>query len=107
MPGTIVHEIMHSLGFFHEHTRIDRDGYITINYQNIISSAYGNFVKNNNATTSTQNLPYDVGSIMHYGPYAFTSNGNRTIVPFIPAYYMGQRTDFSSTDILRVKRAYC
>lgn len=34
--GTIAHEIMHLLGFFHEHTRQDRDQYITVYEDNIL-----------------------------------------------------------------------
>ena len=33
--GLLVHEIMHSLGVFHQHSRADRDSFITINMTEI------------------------------------------------------------------------
>jgi hypothetical protein len=47
----------------------------------------------------TQNLssPYDTGSIMHYGAYAFSKDRKMpTILPKNPNHKIGQRTNFST-----------
>ena len=42
---TPVHELLHTLGFVHEHTRPDRDDFISVNYDNIEPGEEKNFKK--------------------------------------------------------------
>ena len=61
-----VHELGHVLGFFHEHSRWDRDEYLTVHYEHIKpgrQSDYDWIPKTNWLVSST---PYDYRSIMHY-----------------------------------------
>ena len=74
--SVIVHELMHSLGFYHEQSRYDRDGYVTILKENIRKDKfgrikYGNFIKRPKTDADLMDTPYDYCSIMHYKSYSF------------------------------------
>lgn len=103
--GNTIHELLHVLGMFHEHTRCDRDTYVRINTANILSGYSGNFTKQ--CTNATDYSTYAEGSIMHYPPTAFSSNGLPTIVSLRGLdSQMGQRTGMNSTDRATINTLY-
>eukprot|EP00795_Rhopilema_esculentum_P016268 gene16268-7652_t len=105
--GTIIHEIMHALGFYHEHSRYDRDKYIKIQFSNILPGTDLNFKKNRIQDMTTLGLPYDYDGVMHYGAYAFTKNfRSPTIIKLGKGGHIGQRRGFSKTDLLQINALY-
>ena len=67
--GVVIHEIGHAIGFFHEQSRPDRDNYVTIHYENIVKEMEFNFKKHSEKELTTNNIPYETASIMHYGSH--------------------------------------
>ncbi|XP_076326092.1 zinc metalloproteinase nas-7-like [Tachypleus tridentatus] len=104
----IIHELMHVLGFIHEHNRPDRDNYIIINFPNIPKSMRHNFWKSDPHKVTTLNLSYDYQSILHYRPQAFAIDksmksilpvGNQTIK-------IGMGRTLSELDVEKVNKLY-
>uniref|UniRef100_A0A915I5E1 Metalloendopeptidase n=1 Tax=Romanomermis culicivorax TaxID=13658 RepID=A0A915I5E1_ROMCU len=104
----IVHELMHALGFWHEHSRHDRDDYVTIKWQNIDEIYHDQFQKVERAKMDDLDELYDYFSIMHYGSKAFSSNGENTIEANNPAFtkFLGKSIDLSEVDISKVRKLY-
>ncbi|KAK6039078.1 astacin [Cooperia oncophora] len=78
--GTAAHEIGHALGFFHTHSRHDRDKYITPDWLD-------QFLLETTETNNNYDLTYDYGSLMHYGTTSATRNEKPTMVPTPDARY--------------------
>ncbi len=65
----ITHELGHALGLWHEQSRVDRDTYITVEWDNIAEGYEHNF---NRHDTAGVYGPYDFASIMHYSQCTFS-----------------------------------
>ncbi|MFN0133344.1 MAG: M12 family metallopeptidase [Phycisphaerales bacterium] len=104
----IIHELYHSLGFWHEQSRPDRNTFVTINLQNVEPGREHNFDIRSGAGTYGF---YDFDSFMHYGRTAFSVNGLDTITvnqPFTAQWQsaIGQRNHFSFFDEITCRGIY-
>ncbi|XP_017842101.2 seminal metalloprotease 1-like [Drosophila busckii] len=106
--GTIVHEFLHALGFYHQHSSSDRDDYVRIAKEYILDGKESNFNKYNETVVDEYDQIYDYGSVMQYTAYAFSKNGEMTIVPLKEGaeQQMGQRLQMSQSDIKKLNVMY-
>lgn len=109
--GIIVHELGHVVGFWHEHTRPDRDRHVNIIRENIMSGQEYNFNKLNDDEVNSLGVPYDYDSIMHYARNTFSKGTYLdTIQPIdVPGRKrpeIGQRIRLSEGDIAQTNLLY-
>lgn len=129
--GLIMHELMHAIGHWHEHTRADRDQYVKVNWENIQQYQEANFDIHD--TEGKMVGGYDYCSIMHYGTHSFSKNNFPTLTkiksnpcninfyidepyskagggydPLVIRFYddIGQQIGFSDGDIQAVRGKY-
>lgn len=104
--GIIQHELLHALGFNHEHNRSDRDQHIRVLLQNIRTGKERNFKETD---TLNQETPYDYSSVLHYGRQAFSkddSNPTMMAVPN-PSTVFGEAKQMNQNDLDRINLLYC
>ncbi|XP_078483804.1 zinc metalloproteinase nas-4-like, partial [Ciona intestinalis] len=97
--GTVAHEFLHTLGFKHEQSRPDRDSFVKIHFENMSPNRVHNFKKLKLAAVFDLKSEYDLGSIMHYGGYAFTNNQEPTITSVADGYAVREREKMSDKDL--------
>lgn len=104
------HEIGHALGLLHEHTREDRDSFISVHVENIQPDHVSQFLQR--PLVSTDRGPYDFTSVMHYRPTAFGNVINGVTQTTISKRSnpndtnFGNASELSSGDIAGINNMY-
>lgn len=105
---TLVHELVHALGFWHEHQRPDRDTFVTVNWANVLAGMETGFQIV--PTGNVQGSAYDFDSVMHGAGTEASSNGQPTLVVNPPNQHqqtaIGQRTHLSTGDARALRITY-
>ncbi|XP_077456618.1 bone morphogenetic protein 1a isoform X1 [Stigmatopora argus] len=109
--GIVVHELGHVIGFWHEHTRPDRDEHVSIIRDNIQPGQEYNFLKMEPGEVDSLGEIYDFDSIMHYARNTFSRG--IFLDTILPRYDVngvrppiGQRTRLSKGDIAQARKLY-
>ncbi len=103
--GTILHEMGHTIGLWHEQSRPDRDTYVSVNYNNLIKGSISNFnqIYDNAQTSGTL---YDYASIMEYPAFSFSRNGGPAIESIPAGIPLSNFIGYTTTDIDGIERLY-
>ncbi len=102
--ATIIHEIGHTAGLWHEQSREDRDRYLTLNLDAL--DPVSRIQWEAHITDGDDQGPYDFASIMHYGTGLYDA-GNVPVAETKPSGIpTGQGDGLSAADIDGVLRLY-
>lgn len=107
--GTVAHELIHALGFWHEQSRPDRDDYVKIEWDNVSPGKEHNFNKYDISHSDTMDFPYDYNSIMHYDWNAFSKSMLKaTIVPVQSGVVLAGSSykSLSDIDVAEIRKYY-
>ncbi|RWS24280.1 Astacin-like metalloprotease toxin, partial [Leptotrombidium deliense] len=109
--GTVLHELLHAVGFYHAHNRSDRDKYLRIQWSNIVQKQRHNF-RQLSAAENKLFFPnrFDYKSVMLYGPTAFSKDGRSITmsavqrgVQFVP---VREKHRLSREDVVAINLLY-
>ena len=107
---SLVHELMHAIGVYHEQSRQDRDNFINIDFSNVKDDNKHNFQIEGNSTARGK---FDFCSIMQYSVNAFAIDPTKPVIRcgYNGQYYvcptcLGAQTGLTDLDIQGVASYY-
>ncbi|XP_053214693.1 uncharacterized protein LOC128397930 [Panonychus citri] len=107
---TIRHELLHTLGFWHEHNRPDRDKYVKVIRENIDPVKIGNFEISPEYTAELGPWEYDYYSVLHFKSTDYSRDGKSpTLLPVDPnirAESLGSSMILTKQDIDKINYIY-
>ncbi|SEJ49893.1 Astacin (Peptidase family M12A) [Dyadobacter sp. SG02] len=105
--GGVLHEIGHTIGLSHEHTRPDRNVYIKINSANMNEADLPNVgkVPDNGYDPHAYGL-FDFGSIMMLDSWAYSKNGLPVMTTVDGKTFTVQRDHLSTNDVNGIINMY-
>ena len=101
--STLLHELGHVIGFWHEQSRPDRDEYISVLRGNIMPGTANNFKIEEQI--NSMGIGYDYNSIMHYSSTAF-GGGRTTLQAHDTSIPIGGAVNLSELDIMQANLLY-
>jgi Astacin (Peptidase family M12A) len=105
--GGAIHELLHTAGVMHEHSRFDRDEYVRVSYDNVVSDRRADYDKLPNAFELFKNInKYDYDSIMHYPCTGDAAKDSTKPVIESATRPVGQRSGLSDGDIAGIASMY-
>lgn len=104
--ATLLHEMGHATGLWHEHSRADREAHLSLDLHNAIGSLAPNLDVVPLIGGGQSLGLYDIASLMHYGPFTFTKNGEPTLESIPPGMPIAELGDYSAGDIDAILRLY-
>nr|XP_039261520.1 zinc metalloproteinase nas-36-like [Styela clava] len=78
--ATIQHELMHTLGFYHEQSRKDRDAYVDIHWDNLDKYTSHNFDKEESEQLIDLGSEYEITSGMHYMSFCWAVDKSKPTI---------------------------
>ncbi|MBP6218299.1 MAG: M12 family metallopeptidase, partial [Oligoflexales bacterium] len=103
--GSILHEMMHAIGFIHEHSREDRDSYVDIHWDQIQEGAKEQFQKLSSDVWKPSGK-FDFESLLLYPSQAFAISHKPSITKKDGTVFDVNRTHLSKDDIIKINQIY-